>query len=405
MKENHRSKSKAKDVDDNRSYKEILSDYYAKFSKAGIIAKLIIVVSTVILTCCYIPVFVIRITLLVLSRLTGLILFLLNLLIARLLPKENASRLGVLMIVGGILLYACRGILSPDSIGIKSLLKVVSWICAGIGILFYKRGRRLRALKGSVSIKNYSDINNFNNPVLYLRAFKDDDTSGSSTIGGTFWLFYGILSFVSVLTEEEQLAKSFADFGPFLTIGRPDEKLPEVGAIRIYVEDYDWQDVVVDLMQKARIVAIRISDSEGLFWEIEQAVLRIAPENLIFIVASKKKDYDAFKEKTRRLFPSELPEFKGWRKSQGTLRGYIYFKKDWTPQYVKIKNDYLRLAVTEPLVPLIKSALRPVYEQIGINWVRPPPKWYNILGLILAAIVFAATIARFVMKLLSTQSV
>jgi hypothetical protein len=58
-------------------------------------------------------------------------------------------------------------------------------------------------------------------PVLYLRSFKDDRESAYP--GST-----GLLNFLFALpTEEEQLAE---ELGPCLTLGRPDEKMPELGA-------------------------------------------------------------------------------------------------------------------------------------------------------------------------------
>ena len=88
-------------------------------------------------------------------------------------------------------------------------------------------------------------------PVLYLRSFTDDEAAGRR---------YG------KLTEEEQLAKALAWFGPLLAVGHPGERLPHVGAQRIYLADDVWQPRVTELMKTASLVVIRTGSSQGFRW-------------------------------------------------------------------------------------------------------------------------------------------
>jgi hypothetical protein len=45
--------------------------------------------------------------------------------------------------------------------------------------------------------------------------------------------------------------------GPFVAIGRPGERLPQLGAIRLYVADPEWQEMVTRLMSEAALVVLR----------------------------------------------------------------------------------------------------------------------------------------------------
>ena len=373
------------------SYKALLNDLRVNFTKAKFPTKIILIIILVFQTVCgYLPYFLIYFCLILLARIISMLILLLRVIIyyprlylRKVLPKEKYSKLGILMIVAGILLDVFRRIIAPNSMGTKSLIRATGWIFAGVGVLVFKYGRRQRACNDALTIK-FDEITEYEEPVLYLRSFKDDEISSSSTIGGLFWISHGSMSFFSVLTEEEQLAKSFNDFGTFLAIGRPTENLPEVGAIRIYVEDEKWKDVVTDLMCRSKVVVIRVSDTKGLLWEINQAMSRVPPEKLVLVVACKKKQYNSFKEKAERLCSLKLPDYRGWRKNVGSLRGFIYFTPDWNSHFVRIKYNYLRISATEPLVPLIRIALQPFYERLGIEWIRPPVRWYNVTGIILA---------------------
>jgi hypothetical protein len=142
-------------------------------------------------------------------------------------------------------------------------------------------------------------------PVLYLRSFTDDDAAGQR---------YG------KLTEEEQLAKALAWFGPLLAVGRPGERLPQVGAQRIYLADDVWQVRVAELMTTARLVVIRTGASQGFRWEVSQALSTIAPERLLLVV----DDRDEFRVVVNNIgeyVDRRIPRVRLWGPPIGTVRG------------------------------------------------------------------------------------
>ena len=101
----------------------------------------------------------------------------------------------------------------------------------------FKYGSALRKLDAIELIKNDPRA-----PVFYLRSFDDDavpDYTGSMTPLG------------ARRTVEMQLAKVFMSVGPVISIGRPGERLPELGTNRFYVSDDDWQQAMLYFLDRA----------------------------------------------------------------------------------------------------------------------------------------------------------
>lgn len=140
--------------------------------------------------------------------------------------------------------------------------------------------------------------------VLYLRSFAEDDVTAETRPRG-------LNQFMSELaTEEEQLASALEPVGPLVAIGRPGEGLPAVGALRLYVSDDEWQDVVIRWLTNARLVILRVAgNTEGLWWEIAQAPRFVAPERLVLLLPLKRVAYEEFRERVQPLFPRGLPDY------------------------------------------------------------------------------------------------
>ena len=48
-------------------------------------------------------------------------------------------------------------------------------------------------------------------------------------------------------TYEERLARTLRKVGPFVAVGDPTERLPLLGAARMYAADEEWQETVDEL--------------------------------------------------------------------------------------------------------------------------------------------------------------
>jgi hypothetical protein len=81
-------------------------------------------------------------------------------------------------------------------------------------------------------------------PVLYLRSFSHDHRESSETFLPT--------------TSEEKLVRSYNRVGPVIALGNPRERLPILGASRLYFEDESiWQPAVLYLMSISQLIVIQ----------------------------------------------------------------------------------------------------------------------------------------------------
>ena len=209
-------------------------------------------------------------------------------------------------------------------------------------------------------------------PVLYLRSFQDEGLWQTFSLG---W--------------EEQFARALQDAGPVLAIGRPGEKLPLLGAARWQVENEKWQAEVQSLLPQAGLVVLRVGESAGLWWEIEQALLLVRPERLLFLVPASEPAYEAFRARLEGLLGRALPHTGIGRPLVTPQRAYkwdrlgptwlLYFAADWTPHLSGTQKVpfggrawHGKLATFEYE---FRTALRPLFAQLGVVWKQPRQPW------------------------------
>lgn len=277
-----------------------------------------------------------------------------------------------LLISGGVLGYAVSivpGADTGDAMLVLSLLPIP--MVLGGAFLFY-RGRQLEARKTAPKI-----IGDTNPDVLYLRAFSTDP----SLAGQVFSSLLTAKVFSGLATEEEQLRDALAEFGDLVAVGEPDERLPRPGAAKLYASDAEWQDIVRRQMRDAPLVIIRAGNSKGLFWELSEAVQDVEPRSLLILVLNmRKKQYVTFIEHARDVFPKPLPGLDTVSGALGMKSGFIRFADDWTADFLVLKTPFFRGSAYRPLRRLFKFALRPVFEEHGVEWTEPPVSVSRVLA-------------------------
>ena len=214
-------------------------------------------------------------------------------------------------------------------------------------------------------------------PVLYLRSFKDDAITSS--------LIDGSASPIS-FTEEEYLVDVLNDFGPCIAIGQPGERLPGLGAARMYVANDQWQDKVRELLVWSRLVVLRAGKTRNFLWEVEQSIKSVNPLKIIILIPRMKNTYSQFRKLANSLFPKPLPEtIENPNLSLGavSLHGYLYFDEDWTSHFAKFefRIPYWKRNMADPITYLLQNSLGPIYERFGI----PVPKTEGINVFVMAA--------------------
>jgi hypothetical protein len=175
-------------------------------------------------------------------------------------------------------------------------------------------------------------------PIVYLRPFEVDRTA---------------IPFETLITG------ALKDLGPVVAVGRPGEGLPAAPRIaRAYLTDDQWQDRVTDLIGRARLVVAQIGTSEGLVWELIQAVHLLRPEQLLLCLGARRHTnlrYQQFREQTSPIFPRGLPDH-----VRGS--GFITFGPDWAPipsRELKIdERDYMSWVLQRMHRRLFRSSAR-----------------------------------------------
>lgn len=102
--------------------------------------------------------------------------------------------------------------------------------------------------------------------VLYLRSFADDSLRIRSPHAR------GITSRLIAPRPqrfEELFVAGIAADGDAIAIGRPGERIPELGALRTYWPDSEWQSAVTSYAQQAEWIVVLAGRSDGVLWEID----------------------------------------------------------------------------------------------------------------------------------------
>ena len=315
--------------------------------------------------------------------------------------NRSVLRGWLLRVTGLVVLIAGVAI---DYASIRQIREAIGWFggavvfIIGSGLLvtgnaLWTRGKKVLARTADEVL-----LHDTRPPVVYLRSFQDDlitkEVVSPPGFGGLrSWGF----------TEEEQLAKVLSKIGPLIALGRPGDDRPNLGAARTYVSDEQWRQTITDYMSEARVVVLRVGATKGLWWELQQAVTRLSPEQLVFLVPDDQKAYQAFRLQANAYLPKPLPEhvrpesrpprgipwtLQGEVASQLSLSGLIYFTADWTPQAALFEAKH---AIGTPRVAVgpFMYGLRPVFRQLGVPW-----RWINrtTIGWIAIPLLFISLI-------------
>ena len=92
-----------------------------------------------------------------------------------------------------------------------------------------------------------------------------------------------------------------ARVGPVVAIGKPGERLPQLGAARLYVDDDHWQETIDALMTRSALVVVRAGNTPNLWWEIERAMTNQRPDRVVIVVLRAGRTLGAtFTDASRR---------------------------------------------------------------------------------------------------------
>jgi len=286
-------------------------------------------------------------------------------------PGTALKRTGVALIAAGIIvnsaiqaLYAFPSwlVFLSTQADIVVYIYYAPWALVLIpgGAFLIWRGRQYAAQASAKRI-----ISDSKPHLLYLRAFRSDPSTAKQVFNafGTVDLLLGLQS------EEEQLAEVLQPFGELITIGRPGESLPTPGAVRIYTSDEEWKDIVKRQIQAAQLVVIRAAAGENVLWELTQALKILNPQKLLILLLNMKvRDYESFRTRANSILDVPLPESTRLRRYR-RVSGFIGFAEGWKSSFFALRAPFFRGGSFKRLC---KYALKPVFENFGIEWRAPP---------------------------------
>lgn len=130
------------------------------------------------------------------------------------------------------------------------------------------------------SIKRFKKKYGKKDYVLYLRGFVSDDyTPNMENVANEISKFK-IVHFQNPLTEkanpkckfldERNMAKAWRKHYPIFSVGRPNELESPQGTKRIFLDNSDWKENVLDLISKAKYIVICVNPNDNCIWEILQ---------------------------------------------------------------------------------------------------------------------------------------
>lgn len=133
-------------------------------------------------------------------------------------------------------------------------------------------------------------------PVLYLRSFSSDGSYDQNPRLERLAEKRVLSPAFRRRPHEEAIAEVAMSAGPVIAIGRPGENISEIGAARMYVPHAQWMTAVAHYLATARLVIIRIGDSQELIWDLE-AALRIGPLEKAICVLSTCGSFECDSER------------------------------------------------------------------------------------------------------------
>ncbi len=113
--------------------------------------------------------------------------------------------------------------------------------------------------------------------ILLLRSFSDDLVSVRPT---SIFKRLGMVK----MRLEEALGRVLLQRGTLIAIGQPGERLPKLGAYRLYLDDESWQPTVLGYMNSSAFVVVIGGTTKWVRWELEQIINSPNRSKLIYVL-------------------------------------------------------------------------------------------------------------------------
>lgn len=271
-----------------------------------------------------------------------------------------------------------------DAVGV---LWLAAGVCGAVAFWLWKTGKQLRVISADELMKLDPRP-----PVLYLRSFQADAHADKAmqSRSAAQWLPMSLPQ--NLMTEEEQIAQLMTRVGPFVAIGRPGERLPQLGASRLYATDETWQGIILDLFQRSRLIVMRVGETEGFWWEVANASTLPDPTKVVFLLPTDAAAYERFRLRAEGHLPCKLPaEYHPKTMTDRSFGGMLWFEADWTPHLELCASiiNTSRYSVAADM----REKLAPVLDRLMPERWTQAPAWRRIAATLLDVVIFALLMA------------
>lgn len=114
----------------------------------------------------------------------------------------------------------------------------------------------------NIGTLDFEELTNLDLPfILYLRSFNDDSIGGKLPIS-----MFNLLN-ISRKSFEEEISQGLNKH-LLISVGKPDERFPELGSLRLYLNDDEWKEKIITLIQNANKIIIKPAKTKGFEWEL-----------------------------------------------------------------------------------------------------------------------------------------
>lgn len=251
---------------------------------------------------------------------------------------ETKTKVKALRYTGAILIVA--GVLLAF---VNPLLAILPIYAA---YLLLRRSKKHSVARGESVLQNDTRA-----PVVYLRSFKDEELESSSlyrfknlAASDKTWLAATVPN--NSVQEQDALGYLFRNIGPYIALGRPGEKLPELGSSKLYSSNEEWQETIRRFFNDSKLIVFRAGITDSLKWELVEIVQTIIPRKVLMILPVRDEDYLRFIQWANSVLPKPLP------KDLPSSR-LVTFDDTWSPAYL-------------PKGRTLTDSLRPFFEENGI---------------------------------------
>ena len=209
---------------------------------------------------------------------------------------------------------------------------------------------------------------------------------------------------MTLTSPEQELAFIFQRVGPVVAIGKPGERLPELGAARVYVSHESWQQTVLEMLERSSLVLARVGASPGVLWELDRVLSLAERSKVVLLILGSETDQAAGVRAIEErlgvplpLPPAPASPSRFWtvlkllvgdqKRSIGVLVAFDDRGRavaDRIPAMVYGPSDLVRTLMLRPYAGSLRAACRRLFTHIGREWRDPPNRLVAVALALLA---------------------